>query len=129
MKIYIKRNLLFCAFTTLLVVMIALCVTGTVIGQSHIDDREMEAYYHAKEKEMVDEVRKYLNDNGFRNSGVALTRVVDGEGNREYTLTIHHDRIDVMSTEEMDELKSRLSAFNFQAENCRFEQEFLILGN
>lgn len=129
MKNYISRNLLFCTFTALLVGLITLCVTGTVIGQSHIDESGMEAFYRAREKEMADEVRNYLDENGFRNSGVALTRVVDGEGNRKYTLTIHHDRIDVMSDEERNELSSRLSDFNFADENCVFEQEFLILGN
>lgn len=127
MKNYISRNLLFCAFTALLVMVIALCVTGTVIGQSHIDEREMEAYYQAKEREMIVEVRNYLNDNGFKNSGVALTRVVDEEGNREYTLTIHHDRIDAMSDEKKNELKVELSAFDFSAANCSFQQEFLII--
>lgn len=127
MKNYISRDLIFCAFTVFLVAVTALCVTGTVIGQSHIDEREVEAFYCAKEKEMVSEVIKYLNDNGFRNSGVALTRVVDGEGYREYMLTIHHDKIDVMSDRERDELKGRLSDLEFEDENCSFRQEFLIL--
>ena len=32
----------------------------------------------------------FLEERGFRNSGVTLTRVVDSEGNRSYTFPIHH---------------------------------------
>ncbi|MCD7836280.1 MAG: hypothetical protein LUG83_06485 [Lachnospiraceae bacterium] len=127
MKNYIKKNLLFCLSAFLLASVIALCITGTVIGQSRINDEEMETFYQMKEDEMVCEVRRYLNENGFRNSGVALTRVTDAEGNREYTLTVHHDRIDVMSDEERNDLKNRLSAFDFLTEECSFRHEFLIV--
>lgn len=129
MKKDICRNLLFCAVTAFLVAVTALCVTVTAVGQSHIEDKEMEEFYRAKEKETVEQVRTYLNGNGFQNSGIALTRVVDGEGNREYTLTIHHDRIDAMDEEARDALRDALSVFGFTSDRCSFRQEFLIVSD
>ena len=70
--------------------------------------------------------KEELNEMGFRNSGVTLTRVVDAEGNREYTFTIHHGKIDRMSEEERMALAAALMQSITPVESCSFTHEFLM---
>lgn len=100
--------------------------TMTVRSQSNIEVAEMERYYRDLETEMVREVRGLLNDKGYDNSGVSLTRVVEEDGSREYTLTVHHRKITQLSDEDKEALKLQLQECNFKAENCSFNQEFLV---
>ena len=122
-----KREGAFYFVTMALIMVIAFCVTHTVMGQSKMDDPALENYYREKENIMVSGVRDYLEANGFFNSGVSLTRVIDIYGNRSYTLTIHHDRIDAMDSEERNILGDEISAFGFDTNECTFKTEFLII--
>ena len=122
----LNSTIVFVAVTAFLVAVIAFCVAGTVISQSDIGAQEMENYYRAQEKELLEETKEYLNELGYQNSGVTLTRVVDAEGNREYTFTIHHHKIDKMSEEERVELAQTLACIAVIDENCTFFHEFLL---
>ena len=75
---------------------------------------------------MVRAVRGYLNRVGFKNSGVMLTRVVDGEGYRQYKLTVHHAKIDEMEEGERELLADKLSQFAFVDSMCDFRYEFFV---
>lgn len=122
-----KGTVVFGMVTVCLVLISVFCITGTVYSQSKISERELENYYREKEQKMVCEVREYLNQSGFENSGVTLTRVLEADGMREYTLTVHHGRIEGMDESGRENLKEELSAFNFTAENCIFFHEFIII--
>lgn len=87
---------------------------------------QTEGYYREMEKELTQRVREYLDGQGFRNSGVMVTRVDDGQGNREYTVTVHHRGIDRLAQAERERLLTELAAFDFQAEHCSFFHEFLM---
>lgn len=112
--------------TICLVFVSAFCITGTVFSQTKPGNAELESYYRQQEKALVQETRAYLNQMGFQNSGVTLSRVVDTDGSMEYTMTIHHGKIDKMDEVSRESLKKGLSAFTFPAENCTFYHEFLI---
>lgn len=86
---------------------------------------ELERYYDGLENEMLKNVRAYLSENGFRNSGVSLTRVVDSDNYRTYQLTVHHDHIDRMEDKEREELKAKLCAFGFEDTFSTFQCDFL----
>lgn len=115
----------FAAATLALVAVILFSVAGTVLSQSDIGAQELENYYRAQEKELLEETREYLAASGFQDSGVTLTKVVDAEGKREYTFTIHHRKIDKMSGEERRKLVEALSELASIDENCTFSHEFL----
>lgn len=116
----------FTVMTVCLVFISAFCVKGTVMSQSKSGGKELEGYYRAREKELVKDTREYLNAAGFHNSGVTLTSVTDTDGSREYTITVHHDRIDRMDENARELLKEELAALAFTAENCSFFHEFLV---
>lgn len=126
MKNRYYKNILFYAVTALLVMVSAFCVAMTAVSQSRVGDQEMEAFYREKEKALVKEIRAFLNEEGFENSGVTLTRVVDDKGQREYTVTVHHGRIDKMDAERREVLRTELAALDFEAEGCSFRHEFLM---
>lgn len=122
----VRGTIGFMAVTWCLVLVAAFCVVQTVQSQTNISEEELAEYYRVKEKELVCETRDFLEEAGFSNSGVTLTRVIDSKGEREYTMTIHHGKIDKMDETERENLRGELTAFTFQAENCRFYHTFLI---
>lgn len=85
-------------------------------------------YYNDLEQTLVTDTRRYLAKAGYENSGVNLTRVVDEEGVRSHTLTIHHRRIDNMEEEQREELRRELDSLTFASEKCIFCHEFLVLN-
>lgn len=122
----LKSTIIFLATTILLVAISAFCITGTVISQTNIGEQEMENFYREQEKELLCQTKQQLNDLGYANSGVTLTRVVDENGNREYTFTIHHRKIDKMSMDERMDLAAELASDIALTENCSFYHEFLM---
>lgn len=116
----------FVAATVILVSVAALSFAGTVMCRTNLSEAELEGYYREKEQQMVKDTRGYLNRNGFDNSGVMLTRVVDGSGSRMYTLTVHHRGIDRMEEAERKALAQELAAFAFEDDNSMFRYEFLL---
>ena len=105
------------------------------MSKGDMTDRELEGYYRQVEKELLGQTREQLEVLGYKNSGVTLTRVVDAQGNRDYTFTIHHRKIDAMSPKERIELTEKLTS-NLEAAGskqlygealaeCSFFHEFL----
>ena len=48
----------------------AFCISGTVHSSEKVERREREKYYREIEAEYVKEVRVFLNEEGYSNSGV-----------------------------------------------------------
>ena len=80
----------------MLVLISAFFITKTVQGQADDDAVVSEKYYQALEQEYVSEIRAYLNEQGFLNSGVTLTRVVDEQGSRDYQVILHHKYLEIV---------------------------------
>lgn len=118
-------SLKFWMATVILVLASVFFFAGTVTGGTNFDEAGMEAYYQEKEGQMVKQVREYLSEQGFSNSGIMLTRVVDGDS-REYTLSVHHGKITRMKKEEQEVLSAELTAFGFREDGCSFFVKFLF---
>lgn len=116
----------FAAATIILVLVAAFFFAGTVMSRTDFDAAELEGYYREKEAQLVKDTRAYLNGHGFQSSGVMLTRVVDADGQRQYTVTVHHREIDEMTDAERNDLAAALAEFDFSDESCVFFHEFLI---
>ena len=116
----------FWAATVCLVLVTAFCIAGTARSQGDMEERELAQFYQVKERQLVEDVKDFLEKKGYVDSGVALTRVVKEDGARDYTITIHHGKIDEMDDFSRQALKNELSGFAFFAENCNFYHEFLI---
>lgn len=116
----------FVAATIILVSVAAFSFAGTVISRAECSAGELEGYYREREEQLVKDTRIYLEEQGFFNSGVMLTRVVEADGSRAYTVTIHHCEIDGMTEEERAELSENLARLSFEDANCIFFHEFLM---
>ena len=121
----VRENVLFGFATVCLILAAAFLAVGTVKSQSSLQMRELEQYYLERERELLKATRAYLEEEGYENSGVTLTRVVEENGTRSYTVTIHHAKIDWMDSGAREELKKALSRLTFSDGNCSFSHEFL----
>lgn len=128
-----RTTVCFIILTLLFVCAAALCAACTARGQEAPAGGEEENWYREQELLLTEDVRKYLNGEGFRDSGVSLTRVVSPEGTRSYTFTIHHRRIDRMAERGRRNLEAELAALtedfvcDAPGEDCEFSYEFLIV--
>ncbi|MCR5756185.1 MAG: hypothetical protein K6G30_15405 [Acetatifactor sp.] len=122
----VRDNLGFVVATVGLILLISFFVTETVRCESNPSGQEIDNYYAEKESVMLGEAKKYLAEEGFGNSGVMLTKVMEQDGTREYTLTVHHRKIDELTNAEREQLAQALSTFDFIDEKCTFRHKFLI---
>ena len=95
---------------TLLLLMTFVLATGIKANgrSSRIPDITGE-YYKQIESEYLSDVRDRLDDNGFSNAGLSLTKQVNEDGGIDYTLSVHHRRIDRMDDTQRAELADMLT--------------------
>ncbi len=125
MKKELREKVAFGAVTVILILLSAFCISSTVFSREELERAELEGYYSALEKQTVADVRSYLGEEGFVNSGVMLTRVVDAAGNRDYTLTVHHDKIKRMEKSEQEKFREELTRLCFEDESSSFACIFM----
>ena len=64
--------------------------------------------YKEMEQECLQEVKLILLEKGCKDAGVTLTYVTMEDGSREYTVCVHHAKLDVMESEEYGLLQARI---------------------
>ena len=121
-----KRQGIFWIMTLLLIGVIALSISGTAMSHGNRNLEIEEEYYRQLEQEYVQQVRRYLAECGYENSGVMLTHVVTEDGCREYTVTVHHGRLDKLTEEDRREIGKSILEIAFEVPGCDFLQEFLV---
>lgn len=97
----------------MLMVAVVIMVMGigmTVMAASKQEENVMisEEEYAALEKECLQEVKQILLEKGCKNAGVSITYITDEVGNREYTVAVHHAKLESMEGEEYSLLKARI---------------------
>ena len=112
------------AGTMLLVLIAALFVGCTAMSRTDIGTRELEEYYLTKEQTLTEDVCELLAMEGYENSGVMVTRVVEGDGSRLYTIAVHHKRINLLDDKEREMLQSQVEGLVFEDEACSFFIDF-----
>lgn len=120
-----KKTGSFSILTVALVLVIAFLAAGTAKSISESEARLEEAYYQELEKNYISEIREYLESQGFRNSGVTMTRVLTQDGHREYSVLIHNSRLNRLSDDEKQDLKEDLKQLYSGMDECGFCHEFL----
>lgn len=109
--------------TVLLVLIILFCMKGTAMSMGKTRLAGEDDHYQALEREYVTAAREYLKGQGFDDCGIMLTRMTGEGGRREYTVRIHHRRLQRMSPEEKSILESILSQEEFGQEVCTFNYD------
>ena len=106
--------------TVILIAVIFFLIRGTVMSMSDTDYMRNNHDYAVLEQEYLQKARQLLEEEGLKNCGINLRWVDDGIGNREYTILLHHRRLNCMSEEEIENLTDRLSKTEFRDDVCSF---------
>lgn len=114
------NNKVFGVITVLLVLIIFFCVKGTVMSMGNGGDNRQNKYYAVLEQEYLGKVNRLLEEEGVPNCGINLRWIADEEGSREYTVILHHRRLERMSGQEQTDLTDRLTGAEFQDAACSF---------
>lgn len=121
----LAKEVLFVIFTFVVSMVIAFFISGTVVSQADGKVTVDEESFPILEEAYVEEIKGLLDDLGYENSGVNLTMVADGEGNRSYQVKLHHKRINRLSEEEKEALFATVEELAFQVMGCEFEVSLL----
>lgn len=120
------RDGIFWGVAALGIVMAAvLFITGSINSQAADTLKAQEEYYEQLEREYIGQVRSFLTQQGYRNSGVTLSRVVDDEGQRSYTILVHHSAMDQLEDEKLAELLGQVENMGFYVPGCSFTAQQL----
>lgn len=119
------KEVLFALFTIILVVGISFFVGETVVSQADGAITVDEQYYQVLEEEYVKEIRDFLKEQGYANSGVNLTMMTDEEGNRNYRVEVYHKGICKLEENAQEKLFADVEALAFDVVGCRFEVKML----
>lgn len=97
----------------LLIAVVVVWVLGigmTAKAASFIEDNKKisKEQYEVMEKEYVEEVRLILLEKGCKHAGVTLTYIMDAEENRTYKVTVHHEKLEKMNSQEVSLLEARM---------------------
>lgn len=120
-----KKNGRFFVTTIVLVIVIVFCVAGTVKGKNNAEERVEKHYLASVEKEYRQEVKEILQKEGYKQSGITMTRVIQENGNIDYTVKIHHKKLGKLSKLQKEELQKELNRIDFAVESVSFCHEFL----
>lgn len=83
-----------------------------------IYSEEQERQYREMEEQYRMQVQTVMAQAGYPNSGVTMTYVVSDDGSRQYTVQIHHKRLENMKMEEQEQLKHKVSDVKLAAGSC-----------
>ena len=103
----------------------AMCVMGGIRSQAADTRKAQEAYYEQLEREYMDRVWQFLEEQGYRNSGVMLNRVVDGDGQRSYKVLVHHGALDRLEEGAEAEVLGQIEDMGFYVPGCSFTARLL----
>ena len=117
-------NVAFYMITAVLILTIVFCIGSTVRSESSNETQRIET--QVKEQQLLAQMRQYLNENGYRNSGVTLTYATDETGRCDYTFMIHHKKINAMSEGERENLSAELSQVCAAPEGDTISYEYLL---
>jgi len=115
----------FCLFTIGLIILAFTTMTMSVNAVNDKRIRHRDYYYEEMEDCYVKALRDKLSDGGYRNAGITMTKVFYEDGAREYTVKLHHKRMESLTMQEQQELLAELSEIDFADSECRVYLKFL----
>ena len=99
--IFIKRyNVLKIAGALLMVLAILWCVLGIKVNGAEKAEND-KAYYQLQETQLKGKIKAELEDLGYNNCGITMTKVMNANGLREYTVLVHHQYLDAENEEQI----------------------------
>lgn len=101
----------------LLIVVVALwCVFG-IKANASVKAENDKAEYQLQEIEFKKEVKDCLENMGYFNSGITVTKIMNEDGSREYSVRVHNQYLDLENTDAVNYVYSALSYIRVQGDN------------
>ena len=75
------------------------------------------AEFQLQEIQLKSEIRKCLEDMGYFNSGITMTKVMDDDSGREYSVLVHHSYLDAKNTEKVNAVYEILRTIDVGSDN------------
>lgn len=120
-----KKNAAVTMLMLLLAMITAFGVSGTVYSRNKESRDVPQQYYCTARQEYMKEIRDYLEKKGYADSGITMNYVTDENGSIEYTVTIHHRKIDKLDEEEKTHLAEECKELKACAQPGFFSIVFL----
>jgi len=103
-RLFNVKRIMYIIFTIIIIVV----STGLISIKAYSMEKDsqekaMKAYCLSIEKQYIKDTRERLNELGYYNAGVMLLSHHDNEGNKVYTLTINHRKLEGLTPEELME--------------------------
>ena len=111
--------------TGLLVMVMVSFSTLTVMGKQKKDAQINDAYHAGLKKEYVGMLREKMDELGYKNAGITMCETVDENGERTYTVSIHHKRIDKMDASAQADFLEELQTVSLGDKECKVIQKIL----
>lgn len=118
------RTAKFLLITMLLSAIAAFSITGTALGMEKGENRRDMEYRRELEKGYREELRADLEERGYKNCGITMTRVRQKGLPSEYTVRLHHRRMEKLNSREKEELREDLLQIAFPLEGDRIQIVF-----
>ena len=116
-------NRKFILYSFVLGMIIIFCVRETTLHMENEQLTEEKHYYSMLEQEYTQSTRAVLEQEGFGNCGVSMTKVTNIDGSKEYMVRIYHRRLERMSEMDKSILKDRLAHSEFRHDVCTFQYD------
>ena len=102
-----KNKIGFGLFTLGLIFILVLLLGNSAAGRG-AKAPEWEQYLATQEQQLAAQMREHLGAAGYSNSGINITHVTDVQGQRSYTVRIHHQDITLLEESVKQQLLTEL---------------------
>ncbi len=92
------------------------CVWGIKVNAAQKAEYD-KAEYQLQEIQLKKEIRSCLEEKGYYNSGITVTKVMEADGSREYTVLVHHADLDMTDENIVNEVYTSLSYIQMAGDN------------
>lgn len=104
----------------LIVVAILWCVVGIKVNAAEKAENDR-VEYQLQEIEFKQEVRECMENMGYFNSGITVTKIMNEDGSREYSVRVHNQYLNMDDCDKVDEIYDTLSAVQVVGDNITVE--------
>ena len=104
----------------LIVVAILWCVVGIKVNAAEKAENDR-VEYQLQEIEFKQEVRECMENMGYFNSGITVTKIMNEDGSREYSVRVHNQYLNMDDCDKVDEIYDTLSDVQVVGDNITVE--------
>lgn len=116
------KEILFYSICLLFCMLIVFC-TSEIVKELFVEQMVSaeDQYYNQLDGIFLQEIKLKLQENGYVNTGVTLTKVIEEEKEIIYQIRIYNKKLNNLSTEEQSSLKEDINSIVAEYEDCNFK--------